>query len=298
MVDEFACEKEEGEVELGPSDRDAFGRNGAKELALEAVDGLKRLLGIRVEDRDVGIAVLRFAHGFKEAYERSQVVGEAPLIHAVSVRDMVEGELREALERTADFTHVRERAEVAVAGIEIGFRGLLVGERHAVVDAAGGREVVEEFRGIRLGASQGRFAVGEEAVEDRAAEFDRAAEIFRRLLIDHGADGRGIVADVALIDERVVREGRPDVRAYEKRNRRESEDHRHDFAAEEDEGRDDAGERARAEGRDEPARNHREDARNAVDGGFAVPGAVGKGRAHRDHEGDVGGRKRELEGRG
>ena len=64
-----------------------------------------------------------------------------------------------------------------------------------------------------------------------------------------------------------------------------------------EEKRHDRAERGGGKRRHEPARNHGENARDAIDGAFTVPGAVGKRRAHRDHEGDVRGRERELQAR-
>ncbi len=210
---------------------------------------------------------------------------------------MVQRLLGQILQAPPHFTHVGADAVVAVAGVKVLLLRHHFRVRHLVVDAPVAAQVVKELAHVRLRAAQLRLAVRKEVVHQTIEEGERRKEPFLRLVAHHHRHGLRVVLRRHRRADFVVALARLQVGANEKPQRHRSEAHGHGFAAPEHSAGDDRRKRARRKSGEEPARNHRENARDAVDRAFSIPGAIRKGRAHRHHEGNVSRRKRQLQAR-
>ena len=176
----------------------------------------------------------------------------------------------EVLQRAAHLAGVGAGAQIEVAGIEVGLGGRGLGGGHAVVNAAGLYGVLEDVGGARLDLRKLALTVGREVLMNAREHPERFGEALLHVLREKLAHVGGVVDGSAFVGERHVVLAGLEVGAHEEEDRAEAEDDGGGLTAPEDEHGDDGGERARGERGQEPARNHGEHARDAINGGLSV----------------------------
>ena len=208
----------------------------------------------------------------------------------MAVGDVVFRNAEFAHERVTHFLHARERTvvetpRVAVARGKHGFVG------HPVVLAAPQRDAFEKVDAARLEFAKLANVFAYECLERLREEFERLVEVFVDRLREEFPHARAIpsVGDLSDGLETLFFGGGQKVRADDDAKRDHHARNHRPVTEPEEKGRHDRAGGGRRKGREEPAAHDGEHARDAVDRAFAVPGAVRKRRAHRNHEGDVRG---------
>ena len=172
--------------------------------------------------------------------------------------------------------------------IEVFFARFVPRRFHLVVLASLMGELVEVFVGLQFQLAQTAFVIVEEFFNDIVVKRKGRKQVFADTLIQDFANLREVVTNSLFGFEFSFLFLKAHIALDDQEEGQQSQQEGNKAAANENNETNNRGQGARRQSCQEPTADHRKNAGNTINGSFAVPGTVSKGRTHGDHEGHVG----------